>query len=429
MFVFTIAFLILVAYTLVMFLISRTRELPALANPFPDLSVVFVIPALNEAEVLGDSISRLLAICRPGDAVLVVDDGSDDGTAEVARSYLGERVWLLRRHPPECRQGKGAVLNEMYRFVSGLCELADRDTASVLMCVVDADGRLDPNVLDAVLPYFAEPRVGAVQIGVRMYNRDDNLLTRMQDVEFVCFTEVFQRSRDKLASAGLGGNGQFTRLSALQALGDEPWSDCLTEDLDVGIRLVLSGSLNRYTPDADVAQQAIPEVGRLVRQRARWFQGYIQCRRLIRRIRKSPATTARQRTDLRVSLLLPWYLLFITPALVISLFLVTAGLALLPDEIVAWGFPSTLWHFLLFYGLGFGLGPVFGYIYWRRTRHPFVRSVGLGHVYLLYGYIWVAASWWGTFDEIRGRKHWAKTARETAAQPGQRAAPDLENAA
>jgi len=55
-------------------------------------------------------------------------------------------------------------------------------------------------------------------------------------MEFLVFTEVFQRARRRWGNAGLGGNGQFVRWTALQALGDEPWTDYLTEDLDMGLR-------------------------------------------------------------------------------------------------------------------------------------------------------------------------------------------------
>ena len=50
--------------------------------------------------------------------------------------------------------------------------------------------------------------------------------------EFVVFTEIFQRARQRVGSVGLGGNGQFARLTALMSLGDAPWTKCLTEDLD-----------------------------------------------------------------------------------------------------------------------------------------------------------------------------------------------------
>ena len=71
-------------------------------------------------------------------------------------------------------------------------------------------------------PYFQQPRVGAVQVGVRMYNAQESLLARMQDIEFVVFTEIYQRARRHLGTVELGGNGQFVRLAALRSLRTLP---------------------------------------------------------------------------------------------------------------------------------------------------------------------------------------------------------------
>ena len=74
---------------------------------------------------------------------------------------------------------------------------------------------------------------------VRIYNRG-HLLTWLQDVEFSVYGYLFQAGRDHWGTAGMGGNGQFNRLSALDDIADEegPWRDRLTEDQDLGLRLI-----------------------------------------------------------------------------------------------------------------------------------------------------------------------------------------------
>ena len=206
-----------------------------------DLFFVFMMPCLNEEKVILNSLQRLLSIRGDDFVVLVIDDGSDDRTADVLSGVLGERVWLLSRKPPQARQGKGEALNAGVRYLVGSGQLADRDPGNVIVVVVDADGRLDPESIEQVRPYFADPAVGAVQIGVRINNREQSRLARMQDMEFVIYTEVFQRGRRHLGSVGLGGNGQFMRLSAMMSLGPSPWTRSLTEDLDLGVRLIAAG--------------------------------------------------------------------------------------------------------------------------------------------------------------------------------------------
>jgi len=216
---------------------------------------VFLMPCLNEELVIARSLQRLLSMPADNFAVMVIDDGSDDGTAAAVTGVADERVWLLSRKLPNARQGKGEALNDAIAQLVSSDRLAGRDPDSVIIAVVDADGHLDPHALADVTEFFADPRVGAVQIGVRINNRDRSMLARMQDMEFVIYTEVFQRGRRHLGSVGLGGNGQFVRLSALRSLGPAPWTRSLTEDLDLGVRLAAAGWRNEYCRTAAVHQQ------------------------------------------------------------------------------------------------------------------------------------------------------------------------------
>jgi len=106
----------------------------------------------------------------------------------------------------------------------------------------------------------------------------------MQDMEFAIHTEVFPRGRRHLGSVGLGGNGKYIGLSALLSLGPAPWTQSLTEDLDVGVRLLTAGWRDEYCPTTAVHQQDIVKLRRLIRQRSRWFQGHLQSWRLIPRM-------------------------------------------------------------------------------------------------------------------------------------------------
>ena len=113
------------------------------------------------------------------------------------------------------------------------------DRERVIVVVVDADGRISPDAPRFAAAHFADPEVGGVQALVRIYNRS-GFLTRMQDVEFSVYGSVYQAGRNRAGTAGMGGNGQFNRLSALDAIvdGDGPWRHRLTEDQDLGLRLL-----------------------------------------------------------------------------------------------------------------------------------------------------------------------------------------------
>jgi 1,2-diacylglycerol 3-beta-glucosyltransferase len=371
------------------------------------LFFVFLMPCLNEEKVILGSLQRLLSMPGGNFVVLVIDDGSDDATAEVVAGAAGEQVWLLSRKPPEARQGKGEALNAAIRFLIGSGQLAGHDPDDVIVVVVDADGRLDPHAVTAVSPYFADPTVGAVQIGVRINNRDSSRLARMQDMEFVIYTEVFQRGRRHLGSVGLGGNGQFMRLSALLSLGGSPWTRSLTDDLDLGVRLLAAGWRNEYCSAAAVHQQGVVQLRRLVRQRSRWFQGHLQSWALIPLVLRS--APRRARGDLIYHLSSPAILL-IASLLSASFLLSLANCALLAVQ----GRNPFGWWIASTYALTFGSALAYGLVYWGRERHNGVslpRVAWFAHMYVCYGMIWYASGWWAVVRTLRGRTGWAKTER------------------
>ena len=172
---------------------------PAASAGGGDLFFVFMMPCLNEEKVILNSLQRLLSI--PGDdfVVLVIDDGSDDRTVDVRVRRAGRAGLAAQPQAAAGTAGQG-------RGAQRRRPLPDRQRATwptatrttSIVVVVDADGRLDPQSIEQVRPYFADPSIGAVQIGVRINNREQSRLARMQDMEFVIYTEVFQRGRRHL---------------------------------------------------------------------------------------------------------------------------------------------------------------------------------------------------------------------------------------
>jgi 1,2-diacylglycerol 3-beta-glucosyltransferase len=398
------------SYTVAVFLVSNRQRPPRLPGT-DNAYFVFVLPCLNEELVIGRSIESLLALPSENFSILVIDDGSEDKTAEIASSYDAERVWLLQRRLPDARKGKGEALNAAYRYLRDSGVLRRHSHNDVVVAILDADGRIASDVLTEVAPYFRDPNAGAVQIGVRMYNADENLLARLQDFEFVTFTEIFQKGRQRIGSVGLGGNGQFTRLAALASLGDSPWTDCLTEDLDLGIRLLAQGWENNFCPWAHVSQQAVTSPRRLIRQRARWFQGHLQCWRRIPDVILSPVRD-RVMVDVLYHLLTPG--LVLAMSLPIAAFFVrlvsqtfSSPLGVLEALTARGGVLLAGWYLL-----SFGLAPLYGFVYSRRERSfGFVKATALAHLYNLYTYLWFAAGWLAVWNIATRRRGWAKTAR------------------
>lgn len=367
---------------------------------------VFFVPALNEERVIRNTVDSLLAVRGGRTWVFVIDDASDDSTAGIVESYLDPRVHLLRRHLPQARQGKGAALNFAYQEL--LRRLPDgMSSYDVVVGIVDADGRLQADALEVMDGLFSGRGVGAVQMMVRILNRS-RLLPRFQDYEFVAFGSLTQVAREKLGSVGLGGNGQFTRLKALMSLGENPWTDCLTEDLDLGIRLAIAGWRGRYTHDTWVEQQGLTNIRKLVRQRVRWCHGHFQCWRLLPRLIKSDLPTVTV-LDLLYYLLSPALSLAASVVFVVPFGLLLAHLLATPMN-ASWQLYAI--YLGLLYLMSFGPALLLSAWYWRRAKDiSAARAFLIAHALAAYNLIWYVAEWWAVAHIIGRRKNWAKTTR------------------
>ncbi|MBT2483979.1 MULTISPECIES: glycosyltransferase [unclassified Microbacterium] len=295
------AFTLLLGVTFVAYVVSilvpflRHRPV-AEGNPHEFEWHIF-IPCRDEAVVIDQTIARARNDF-PMAHVWVIDDDSDDETAAITESHalVDDHVHLVRRVRPNARTGKGDALNSAYDALQEWLP-ADADHSRVIVAVVDADGELAPNALEVVSSpeIFGESKTGAAQIAVWMKNRDDprplpdqgrlanafaRNLIRMQDLEFRTVISGMQALRARTGTVGLGGNGQFTRLDVLDAIGrgyGRPWHGALLEDYELGVHVMLAGYEVRHVYDTHVSQEALPSLRRLLTQRTRWAQGNIQC--------------------------------------------------------------------------------------------------------------------------------------------------------
>lgn len=386
---------------------ARRRPVPAPAKGADAFDWVFIVAALNEEITIRDSVRRLLELPLARRRVVVVDDGSEDRTPELLRELAHPDLYVLRRDPPNARKGKAAALNHAYGALDRLLDGADRER--VIVVVVDADGRLHPDAPRFAAGHFAEPTVGGVQALVRIYNRE-RPLTFMQEIEFSVYGCLYQAGRSGWGTAGMGGNGQFNRLSALDAVADEsgPWRDRLTEDQDLGLRLIAAGWLGRQELRAVVEQQGLPGLRRLFRQRTRWSQGNLQAMGLMGAVWRAPVPRL-ARLETLAYLLMPLWQGIVGITLVAAIALAVTG------EFRFWG-EGPWWQLLFFYVLGFG-GTVLGCIAARSGQgaRGWPAGFALGQVYAFYSWLLWPALIRSTLRQLTERRDWTKTEREPLA--------------
>jgi 1,2-diacylglycerol 3-beta-glucosyltransferase len=388
----------------------------------------FLVPCLNEELVIGETVRRLLA--EPGCTVIVIDDGSSDQTAELARAAAaacGEpaRLVVLSRSGMESRRGKGAALNAAFPVIVRDVEARNLDPNDVIVAVMDADGRLSAGAVDAAVKLFGDASVGGVQLVVRIRDRR-TLIAQFQDIEFWMISALSQFARSASGTVSLGGNGQFTRLSALQELAGDPWSRSLTEDLDLGLRLIAAGWRVTTTTHAFVDQQAVDTFRRLLRQRTRWYQGHMGSMRRLPDLWRSNNVNEVAILEVTSYLLVPW--LIVLPWSILQQWIIYQLLVGSGHGIFATGLGSMPWRVtygLLWYALSFAPNLLIGFVYARRTHAVTLRrALVLGHLMIAWNYVGYVAAWRAIIRMVSGRTNWNKTTRNSEpVKPAADAAP------
>lgn len=284
----------------------------------PQLRFTFLIPALNEAQVIEATVHNLRRV-SPNSRVAVIDDDSDDATAVLVSALAASdpNVLLLRRVAPEARQGKGRALNWAATQLLQRLRAEGADLSREVFAVIDADGRIGPELLEEARQALGDPQVMGAQARVRIrqsvgrlcpQNVIGRMLEQQQDVEFF-ITRHLQVLRSRWHTVALCGNGQFMRASYVAeqfARGLEPWPDVLLEDFASGLEVRLAAPTHRLTfLEHPVTQQGLPNLRRFTRQRARWTQGTLQCLPYLRRLWRTPVPFL-ARLDFTYFILGPW---------------------------------------------------------------------------------------------------------------------------
>jgi 1,2-diacylglycerol 3-beta-glucosyltransferase len=381
--------------------------------------VYFIVPCLNEEFVIGQTVQELLAMTCA--RVIVVDDGSSDRTAEIAGSIDPARVMVHRRVLPQARQGKGPALNAGLAAARADAQRLGLAEEQVIICVMDADGRLSRGADKAVLPLFADPSVGGVQLAVRIRNREEGLLPRMQDALFVGLSATFQLARVHCGTVSLGGNGQFTRLTALNAVGAEPWRRSLTEDLDLSIALSVKGWRITTTTAAFVSQQGVTTIRALATQWTRWYQGHMECIRWVPKLWSSRRLSHLGMLEITLFLLVPWVLVLpwsilfgYTMWLMIRRTADWYSASAMGDDELQHTVSLVLW-----YVVSFAPNWIVGYLYQRLDRKTrFWKGIAVGHLLLVANLVAYAAAWKALYRIATGRHSWTKTERNREVAEG-----------
>lgn len=259
-------FMFLALYFEVFLLISFFERKPAkksseLPNRYP--TVTLVVPCFNEEATLAGTLDSLLALSYPKDklSIVVVNDGSRDRTLEIAQSYT--------KHPEiqvfsKENGGKYTALN----FAIERCE-------SELVGCLDADSFVVPDaLLEVVKKFEANPSTMAVVPAMKVHG-PRNPLELMQAVEYT-FGIFYKKMFDNLAAISvLPGPFSIYKRDVFNRIGLFKHAHN-TEDMEMAFRMQANGLPIENAHTATVYTKVPDSLMKLVRQRTRWSQGFLQ---------------------------------------------------------------------------------------------------------------------------------------------------------
>lgn len=226
-------------YPAILWLWSRFRSRPvSKAKVRP--SVTVIIPARNEAEVIGEKLKNTLALEYPRDRfeVLVVSDGSSDRTEAIVDSFDDAEIRLVSLPPG----GKARALN------AG----AARATGDILV-FTDADIALESQSLAHLVENFADPEVGGACGNKRYRPAPDGDATGTGEGLYWKFDKWQKQLESRIGSVfGADGALNAVRRELYVPIDDPSHAD----DLAISSRVVLQGRRVVYEPGATTSEEA-----------------------------------------------------------------------------------------------------------------------------------------------------------------------------
>ncbi|WP_144561251.1 glycosyltransferase [Bacillus mycoides] len=225
--------------------------------------VSVVIAAYNEEKVITKTIRSILDSDYREFEVIVVDDGSKDGTSKVIQEAFHKhpKVRLIQKE----NGGKSSAMN-----------LGFQKSRGEIIVTLDADTIIAQDAISLMIRHFEDHNVAAVSGNVKVGNRR-NLLTTWQHVEYITGFNLERRAFDDLNCITVvpGAIGAWRKKNVVESgyLSE----DTLAEDTDLTITFLRQGHRIVYEEKAYAYTESPEDVKSLIKQRYRWSYGTLQC--------------------------------------------------------------------------------------------------------------------------------------------------------
>lgn len=249
-------------FLLISFLEKRPQKKSSrLPNRYPNVSII--VPCFNEEQTIEGTLRSLLALEYPKTKleIVVVDDGSTDSTLEVANRFIGNpQVSVYHKD----NGGKYTALNFGIEHSQG-----------ELVGCLDADSFVEPDSLREIVKRLeGDETIMAITPAMKVF-RPKRALELMQSVEYT-FGIFYKKMFDNLAAINvLPGPFSVYRRDVFTQIGLFRHAHN-TEDMEIAFRMHAHGLKIANAHNAVVYTTAPNTLRKLVKQRTRWSQGYLQ---------------------------------------------------------------------------------------------------------------------------------------------------------
>ncbi len=228
---------------------------------YPLVSVI--VPAFNAAVTIRECLVSVISLDYPRDKleVIVVNDGSTDGTASIVAELMADGKTSIRLVNQE-NLGKGAALNNAIKECKG-----------EFFACLDSDSFVQPEALQRMLFVFEQngEDLAIVTPAMKVF-RPKKLLQKFQHVEYL-IALLFNRILSHFDALYVApGPFSLYRTSVVKRLGGFDEHN-LTEDQEIGYRMQKFHYKLRHCFDAYVHTVSPDTIGQLFRQRSRWWSG------------------------------------------------------------------------------------------------------------------------------------------------------------
>lgn len=219
-------------------------------DSFP--SVALVISCYNEADVIREKLQNALELDYPEELlrIIVVSDGSDDGTDELVREFTDTRIILIRQ---EGRLGKTMGLN-----------LAMEQVTENVTVFSDANAMYAPDAIEKLVRNLADPSVGYV-VGAALYT-DGSSGASAQNENLYWRYELAIKSMESRLHSVVGGDG------AIYAIQTKLWEPLQQQDINDFVnplQIVAKGYRGVFDAEAKCFEETAGDFDREVARKER----------------------------------------------------------------------------------------------------------------------------------------------------------------